>query len=210
MIKKPKAAFRSAAVAACVCLLSGDIAAADLDLPVNTRLTGRWASSESSDQGRLEARLEPVGEGEYELTFKVTGSPIFNPEGRPYPDEGIYPLRLERIGDDGLSFTYRQPYPRLPALFFVPSRLTYRVRLEGTVTTAGPVRWNAKVSDHNLSLSLWVKPGGIAGIYDYDGRWASAAGSFRLVADPRDRPGVTTGATRETDAGGRGRGTPIS
>ncbi len=186
MMKISKSILRTVAIAASVGLLSGDIAAADLHLPVNMRLTGVWASSESSDRGRLDASLKPVAEGEYELWFKVTGSSVFNPTGKPYPDDGIYPLRLERIGDDGLSFTYRQPYPRIPALFFVPSRLTYRVRLEGDVKTTGPGRWRATVSDHNLSLSLWVRPGSIAGTYDYDGRWASAAGSFRLTADPRE------------------------
>jgi len=190
-MKIPKSLFRTVAIAANVGLLSGGVAAADLNMPVNMPMTGMWASSESSDRGRLEAFLKPAGEGEYELWFKVTGSSVFNPTGKPYPDEGIYPLQLERTDDNGLSFTYRQPYPRIPALFFVPSRLTYRVRLEGSVNKTGTERWTATVSDHNLSLSLWVKPGSIAGTYDYDGRWASAAGAFKLTADPRARPNAT-------------------
>ncbi len=191
MIIISKSTLRTVAIAASVGLLAGDIAAADLELPVNEHLMGRWNSTESTDHGRLEASLKPVREGEYELWFKVTGSTVFNPEGKPYPDEGIYPLRLERTDDDGLSFTYRQPFPRITALFFVPSRLTYRVTLEGPVKTTGRGRWKAKVNDHNLSLSLWVRPGSIVGMYDYDGRWATAAGTFRLVVDRRERPGET-------------------
>ena len=186
-----KSILRTVGIAASVGLLVGDIAAADLDLPVNEHLVGRWNSSESTERGRLEASLKPVGEGEYELWFKVTGSSVFNPEGKPYPDEGVYPLKLERTDDDGLSFTYRQPFPRITPLFFVPSRLTYRVTLEGPVKTRGRGRWNAKVNDHNLSLSLWVRPGSIVGMYDYDGRWATATGTFSLVVDRRKRPGET-------------------
>lgn len=193
---------RAATVVACAGLLPTTAVAAELNLPLNKRLLGKWASSESSERGRLEASLVPAGdgEGEYELTFKVTGSPIFNPAGKPYPDEGVYPIRLERMGDDGLAFTYRQPYPRVKALFFVPSRLTYRVRLEGNVTTTAGGSWNATVKDHNLSLTLWVRPGVIAGTYDYDGRWASAAGSFRMVAYPRERSGTTRGGSPRADA----------
>jgi hypothetical protein len=197
MMKICKSVIRAVAIAASAGLLSGNIAAAELNMPVNTRLTGMWASSESSERGRLEASLKPVGDGEYELWFKVTGSSVFNPAGKPYPDEGIYPLQLERTGENGLSFTYRQPYPRIPALFFVPNRLTYRVRLEGAVNTTGTGRWTATVSDHNLALSLWVKPGSIAGTYDYDGRWASAAGAFKLTADPRARPDATNGLPKQ-------------
>ena len=194
--------FRSAAVLALAGLLSCSAVAADLNLPVNKKLLGRWVSSDATEHGRLEASLVPVGdeEGEYELSFKVTGSPIFNAEGKPYPDEGVYPLRLERLGDDGLAFTYRQPYPRVKALFFVPGSLTYRVRLEGNVTTAASGSWNAMVNDHNLALTLWVRPGAIAGTYDYDGRWASAAGSFRMVAYPQERSGPSRRRSDRGDA----------
>jgi len=173
-------------------LFSADIAAADLYLPVNEHLVGRWNSTESSERGRLEASLKPVGEGEYEMWFKVTGSSVFNAEGKPYPDEGIYPLKLERTADDELSFTYRQPFPRIKPLFFVPRSLTYRVTLEGPVSKTGADRWTATVNDHNLSLSLWVRPGSIVGMYDYDGRWASAAGTFKLVIDRSNRPAPTS------------------
>ncbi len=183
--------FRIAAIVASFGLFGGNAVAADLHLPVNTPLAGMWASSESSDRGRLDALLKPVGEGEYELWFKVTGSSIFNATGKPYPDEGIYPLKLERLEDDELAFIYRQPFPRIPALFFVPKRLTYEVRLEGPVKTTGRERWRARVNDHNLTLTLLVRPGSIAGTYDYDGRWATAAGLFRLTAYPPKRRKAT-------------------
>lgn len=179
--------IRIAGIVAGVGLLGGNAAAADLPLPVNIPLAGVWASSESTDRGRLDALLRPVGEGEYELWFRVTGSTIFNDTGKPYPDEGIYPLKLERLEDDELAFIYRQPFPRIPALFFVPKRLTYEVRLEGPLKMTGRERWKAKVNDHNLTLTLLVRPGSIAGTYDYDGRWATAAGFFRLTAIPRKR-----------------------
>ena len=203
MVTWLRLACRTATVIACIGLLPITAVATELNLPVNKRLLGKWASSDSSEHGRLEASLVPAGDGdgEYELTFKVTGSPIFNPAGKPYPDEGVYPIRLERMGDDGLAFTYRQPYPRVKALFFVPSLLTYRVRLEGNVTTTAGGSWNAMVKDHNLSLTLWVRPGAIAGTYDYDGRWASAAGSFRMVAYPRERSGPTREGSPRGDTG---------
>ena len=148
-------------------------------------LAGAWSSNDSSERGRLDALISPVGEGEYELWFKVTGSSIFNADGKPYPSEGVYPLKLERLEDDELAFIYRQPFPRIPALFFVPKRLTYEVRLEGPVKTTGHLRWQARVNDHNLTLTLIVNAGSIAGTYDYDGRWATAEGVFRLTTYPR-------------------------
>jgi hypothetical protein len=169
---------------ACLWLLPAGAVAFDLKLPLDQRLTGRWSAADQSEQGRLEAKLTPVGEGEYELWFKVTGSPVFNPSGKPYPDEGFYPVWLERAGDDGLSFTYRTPFPRVPALFFVPNRFTYRVRLEGTVDTINGRTWKAAVRDHNLALTFWVHPRRIVGTYNYDGRWAKAVGSFRMVVNP--------------------------
>ena len=184
-----------AAIAAC-CAVAADGLATDLGLPVDEPLTGRWVSTNSSHHGTLEARLTPVDDGRYELLFKVTGSPIFNPEGRPYPDEGVYPIRLERSGEDGLSFTYRQPFPRIRALFFIPRRLTYRVRLDGTVKVDAPDRWRATVSDHNLALSFWVRPGAIVGTYDYDGRWEKAKGTFRLTTDRRRVRGTASKTDR--------------
>ena len=174
--------IRRVRVTVTLCLLAGNAAAADLHLPVNMPLAGAWASTESSEHGRLDALLKPVGEGEYELWFKVSGSPIFNAAGKPYPDEGIYPLKLERLEDDELAFIYRQPFPRIPALFFVPRRMTYEVRLEGPVKMTGQERWRATVNDHNLKLTLSVRPGSVGGTYDYDGRWATATGVFRLTA----------------------------
>jgi hypothetical protein len=176
---------RIAGIAAGLGLIGGAAGAADLPLPVNMPLAGMWASSESSDRGRLDAYLKPVGEGDYELWFKVTGSSIFNAEGKPYPDEGVYPLKLERLEGDELAFIYRQPFPRIPALFFVPRRLTYEVRLEGPVKMTGRERWRATVNDHNLTLTLLVRPGSISGTYDYDERWGTAAGYFRLSAYPQ-------------------------
>lgn len=178
---------RLVAACACACLCVTRLVAADLELPVDRALEGRWASSESPEQGRLEAFLTALGDGRYELWFKVTDSPIFNPEGKPYPDEGVYALKLARTGDSGLSFTYRQPFPRVKPLFFIPRSLTYRVRLEGTVAKSGDDRWQAMVKDHNLSIFLWVRPDSIAGTYDYDGRWASAAGSFKLEVKRRTK-----------------------
>jgi hypothetical protein len=177
--------IRIAGIVASVGLLGGHAAAADLHLPVNVPLAGAWSSTDSSERGRLDACLSPVGEGEYELWFKVTGSSIFNATGKPYPSEGVYPIKLERLGDDELAFVYRQPFPRIPALFFVPKRLTYEVRLEGPMKPTGHERWKAKVNDHNLTLTLSVRSGSIAGTYDYDGRWATATGFFRLTTYPR-------------------------
>jgi hypothetical protein len=176
---------RPVAAIACYCLSVTCLFAADLELPVDEALEGRWASSESSEQGRLEALLTAVGDGRYELWFKVTDSPIFNAEGKPYPDEGVYALELTRTGDSELTFSYRQPFPRVKPLFFIPRSLTYRVRLEGAVVKSGDDRWQAMVKDHNLSIFLWVRPDSIAGTYDYDGRWASAAGSFKLEVKRR-------------------------
>ena len=172
------------ATLACIWLLPASAFAGDLELPLDQRLTGRWSAADRSEQGRLEAKLTPVGEGEYELYFKVTGSPVFNHSGKPYPDEGVYPVWLKRHGDDGLTFTYRTPFPRVPALFFVPNRFTYRVRLEGTVDTINGKTWKAAVKDHNLALTFWVHPRRIVGTYNYDGRWAKAVGSFRMVVNP--------------------------
>jgi len=177
--------IRIAGIVASVGLLCGNAAAADLHLPVDVPLAGAWSSSDSSDRGRLDAFINPVGEGEYELWFKVTGSSIFNATGKPYPSEGVYPIKLERLEDDELAFIYRQPFPRIPALFFVPKHLTYEVRLEGPMKTTGRERWKARMNDHNLTLTLSIKPGSIAGTYDYAGRWATAAGFFRLTTYPR-------------------------
>ena len=190
---------RIAGIVASVGLLGGRAAAADLHLPVNMPLAGVWASTESSDRGRLDAFLKPVSEGEYELWFKVTGSSVFNATGKPYPDEGVYPLKLERLEDKELAFIYRQPFPRIPALFFVPKRLTYEVRLEGPLRRTGRERWKATVNDHNLALTLLVRPGSIAGTYDYDGRWATAAGFFRLTAYPSDGRKATFGPLERGD-----------
>jgi hypothetical protein len=176
---------RTLVLLACVWLLPAGAVAFDLELPLDQRLTGRWSAADQSEQGRLEARLTPVGDGEYELYFKVTGSPVFNPTGKPYPDEGVYPVWLERQGDDQLAFTYRTPFPRVPALFFIPNRFTYRVRLEGTVDTINARTWKADVEDHNLALTFWVQPRRIVGTYRYDGRWAKAVGSFNMAVDPR-------------------------
>ncbi len=177
--------LRIAGIVASVGLLGPNATAADLHLPVNEPLAGAWSSSDSSERGRLDAFLSPVGEGEYELWFKVTGSSIFNANGKPYPSEGVYSIRLERLEDDELAFIYRQPFPRISALFFVPKRLTYEVRLEGPMKTTGLDQWKARVNDHNLTLTLSVRAGSIAGTYDYDGRWATAEGFFRLTTYPR-------------------------
>ena len=177
--------IRIAGIVSGIGLFSGNAAAADLHLPVNVPLAGAWSSSDSSDHGRLDAFLNPVGEGEYELWFKVTGSSIFNANGKPYPSEGVYSIRLERLEDDELAFIYRQPFPRIPALFFVPKHLTYEVRLVGPMKTTGREQWKARVNDHNLTLTLSVRSGSIAGTYDYDGRWATAVGVFRLTTYPR-------------------------
>lgn len=185
---------RIAGIVAGIGLLGGNAAAADLRLPVNVPLAGMWSSSDASERGRLDAFLEPVGEGEYELWFKITGSSIFNDTGKPYPSEGVYALKLERLEGDELAFIYRQPFPRIKALFFVPKRLTYKVRLEGPMKMIDGERWNARVNDHNLTLSLVVRPGTIGGTYDYDERWGKAAGFFRLTTYPgrgpraRDKP----------------------
>lgn len=176
------------ATIACAGALTQGIASEELALPVDKQLAGRWVSHDRRFNGRLEAFLAPRGEGEYELTFKVTGSPAFTPEGRPYPDEGVYPLRLERTDGGGLTFTYRQPFPRTRALFFIPRGLTYRVRLEGSVEEHGGGRWQAAVSDHNLSLAFRVTRRSIIGTYDYDGRWEQAKGSFLLFEARRTIP----------------------
>ena len=176
---------RALVLLACAWLLPAGAVALDFALPLDQRLTGRWSAADRSERGRLEATLTPVGDGEYELWFKVTGSPVFNPTGKPYPDEGVYPVWLERHGDDGLTFTYRTPFPRVPALFFVPNRFTYRVKLEGTVDTINARTWKAAVEDHNLALTFWVQPRRIVGTYRYDGRWAKAVGSFSMAVNPR-------------------------
>ncbi len=175
------------AALAWVWLLPAGAAPVELELPLDQRLTGRWSAADRSEHGRLEARLTAVGDDEYELYFKVTGSPVFNPTGKPYPDEGVYPVSLERHGDDGLTFTYRTPFPRVPALFFMPKRFTYRVELVGTVDTMNGKTWKAAVEDHNLALTFWVQPRRIVGTYNYDGRWAKAVGSFRMVVNPPRR-----------------------
>lgn len=189
---KPGSVRRWVAVAGSWACATGALAA-ELTLPTDRPLAGFWASSEFPHRGRLEASIKPLADGEYELTFKVTDSPIFSPSGRPYPDTGVYPITLERLDDDGLAFTYRQPYPRVRALFFVPRRLKYKVRLEGEVTTLPGDRWRARVNDHNLTLTLSVRPNVIAGTYDYDGRWAQDAGSFRMVAQPVEKSPPGTG-----------------